>query len=391
MGITRRRFTVLLGSVASYVLTLAGASFGETMTKTAPGGGFKTGVSYFGTRDPRHMKQDMADIAAHHCTFVVHTFSEADYYFYTKAMKRLVGVSHDEGLEVHLDPWGVGGIFGGEAFSRFVMENPDQCQRQADGMQLPAACLNRESFRAFMRQWVDAAAATGADVIFWDEPHFFIPRAVWRGTQRPDEWACTCEACRALFSKRFGHSMPAVIDDDVILFRDESIVSFFTEMTTYVRDKGIGNALCVLPQENPLIGISSWDKLAAIPSIDIFGTDPYWIVFGKPLDDYVRDAAAKIVDISVRYDKEPQMWVQAYGVPAGREDEVGRAVRVIGDEGIRNIAAWSYRGGAPMNIASDNPDRVWEVLGEAYRKVRAAKAQAQRPPFGLPSHAERPL
>jgi hypothetical protein len=89
----------------------------------------------------------------------------------------------------------------------------------------------------------------------------------------------------------------------------------------------------------------------------------------------VRDAAVKIVDISSRYDKEPQIWVQAYGVPTGREDEVGRAVRVIGDMGIKNIAAWSYRGGAPMNIASDNPDRVWEVLGEAYRKVRARKAE----------------
>ena len=77
------------------------------------------------------------------------------------------------------------------------------------------------------------------------------------------------------------------------------------------------------------------------------------------------------------------MWVQAYGVPAGREAEVGRAVEIIAEEGIRNIAAWSYRGGAYMNLMSDDPDRVWVVLGEAYRKVSGIKGKVWRPPLSL--------
>jgi len=360
-----------MGAAAAWMVLLPGAALGGTVTGAgSPAGAVKTGVSYFGGRDPRHVKTDMADIAAHHCSFVVHTFSEEDYYFYTKAMKEIVAISHDRGLDVYLDPWGVGGVFGGEAFSRFVMENPGQCQRQADGKVLPSACLNRESFRTFMKKWIDAAAATGGDFLFWDEPHFNIPRAVWRGTQRPDEWACTCEACRGLFKSRFGHAMPAVMDEEVVAFRDESIVSFFSEMTAYGKSKGLKNALCVLPDENPLIGISSWEKLASLPALDIIGTDPYWIVFNKPLESYVGEACVKIRELAAKYGKEPQMWVQAYGVPAGREEEVGRAVEVIAASGIKNIAAWSYRGGAPMNLASDNPGRVWEVLGEAYGRVR---------------------
>ncbi len=369
---TRRHFMRLAGSFAALAL-LPSVMPGKTVAaeKTGRGGsGFKTGVSYFGARDPRHVRRDMADIAAHHCTFVVHTYSEGDYHFYSKAMKEVVAISHGEGLSVLLDPWGVGGVFGGEAFSRFVMENHDQCQRQADRKPVPAACLNREAFRDFIKKWIDSAARTGADALFWDEPHFFIPRAVWSRTQKKDEWACRCDACRRLFRDQFGHRMPKVMTEDVVAFRDDSIVSFFSEMTAYAKGSGLSNALCVLPEENPLIGISSWEKLAAVPYVDIFGTDPYWIVFNKPLEQYVGEAAKKIVDISSRYGKEPQMWVQAYGVPAGREHEVGRAVEIIAEQGIRNIAAWSYRGAAPMNIASDNPDRVWEVLGEAYRKVR---------------------
>jgi hypothetical protein len=366
---TRREFLRGLGGASSLAMIIPFLPSIRPST-AVPAAGVKTGVSYFGARDVRHVTADMADIAAHHCSFVVHTFSEADYYFYSKAMKEVVAVSHEAGLDVYMDPWGVGGVFGGEAFSRFVMENPDQCQRQADGKNLPSACLNREAFRSFMKKWIDAAVATGTDFLFWDEPHFYIPRAVWRGAQRPDEWACTCTACRGLFSARFGHAMPLVMDEEVIGFRDESIVSFFTEMTGYAKGKGIKNALCVLPEENPLIGISSWEKLASIPALDVIGTDPYWIVFNKPLEQYVGEACAKIRGLAARYGKEPQMWVQAYGVPVGREGEVGRAVEVIAAAGIANIAAWSYRGGAPMNLASDDPARVWEVLGEAYRKVR---------------------
>ncbi len=379
---TRRRFVKLLGWTASCSLLLPAAAFGQAVPgKSVPGRGFKTGVSYFGARDPRHVHEDMADIAAHHCTFVVHTYSEEDYHFYSKAMKQVVAISHDKGLSVLLDPWGVGGVFGGEAFSRFVMENPDQCQRRADGKGLAAACLNREAFRDFVKRWIDSASGTGADALFWDEPHFFIPRAVWSGTQKKDEWACRCDACRRLFREQFGHRMSKVMREEVVRFRDDSIVSFFSEMTAYAKDKGLANALCVLPEENPLIGISSWEKLAAVPSVDVFGTDPYWIVFKKPVDPYVRDAARKIVEIAARYGKEPQMWVQAYGVPAGREWEVGRAVQIISEEGISNIAAWSYRGGSPMNLASDDPEKVWAVLGEAYRRARSASRETWQPPL----------
>ena len=334
------------------------------------GDGFKGGVSYFGNRDPKHVKRDMKDIVAHGCSFVVHTFSEVDYHYYTKAMKEIVNISHDLGLTVYIDPWGVGGVFGGEAFSRFVMKNPDKTQRLADGKNVPSACLNRRSFYNFMKSWVDKAAETGADVLFWDEPHFYIPRNVWRKKQGPNEWACRCDLCMSLFRERFGRVMPKVMDKDVIKFRDESIVAFFEGITEYGAGLKMKNALVMLPEESYLTGVSSWETLVSLKYIDIFGTDPYWIIFRKDLDSYVRDASKKVMEISKKYGKEPQMWVQAYKVPAGRESEVGLAVDVIGDEGIRNIAAWSYRGGAPMNLKSDNPNLVWKVLGEAFLRAQ---------------------
>ncbi|MBN1574585.1 MAG: hypothetical protein JW984_15415 [Deltaproteobacteria bacterium] len=366
---TRRGFIRLLGKLglAGGLVNVPGATaaFG-----IVPGGRFEAGVSYFGGRDPKHVRGDMEDIVKNGCTFVVHTFSEADYHFYTKAMADIVKISHDLGLTVYLDPWGVGGVFGGEAFSRFVVENPAETQRLADGTPLPSACLNRASFRGFLKKWLDKASEIGGDVVFWDEPHFYIPRSVWRKNQGPNEWACRCDLCSSLFKERYGKKMPVVMDKDVIAFRDDSIVSFFKEMTEYAAGLRMKNGLVMLPEENYLTGVSSWDRLASIKDVDIFGTDPYWIIFRKDLEPYVRDAARRVLEISRKYGKEPQIWVQAYKVPAGREWEVVRAVEVIVEEGIRNVAAWSYRGGAPMNLKSDNPDLVWKVLGEAFTKAR---------------------
>lgn len=379
---TRRGFIRLIGRLGFAGSAINIPKIFGTMGDSSPisaaygsdiGSNFEAGVSYFGGRDPKHVKRDMKDIVDNGCTFVVHTFSEADYHFYTEAMAEIINISHDLGLKVYVDPWGVGGVFGGEAFSKFVMGNPTETQRLADGTHLPSACLNRKFFRDFMKRWLEAASEIGADIIFWDEPHFYIPRNVWRNKQGPNEWACRCSLCSSLFNERFGREMPMVMDEDVIAFRDDSIVSFFKEMTGYGARLKMKNALVMLPEESHLTGVSSWDKLASINNVDIFGTDPYWMIFKKDLDPYVRDAARRVMEISKRYDKEPQLWVQAYKVPAGREWEVGRAVEIILEEGIKNIAAWSYRGGVPMNLKSDNPDIVWKVLGEAF--IRARKAQ----------------
>jgi hypothetical protein len=250
------------------------------------------------------------------------------------------------------------------------MEHPEDTQRLADGTPLPAACLNREAFGRFMDGWVDSAVETGADVLFWDEPHFYIPRNVWRGEEGDTEWACRCDRCRELFRLRFGGEMPDVMTDEVIAFRDRSIVDFFTVASARGAAAGLKNAVVMLPQANHLTGVSSWELIAAIDTVDIFGSDPYWYAFKKPMGEFVADTTAKVLSVCAEYGKVPQMWVQAYRVPSGREEEIASAVEIIADMGVRNIAAWSFRGGAPMNLASDDPDRVWEVLGASYGRLQ---------------------
>ncbi len=333
----------------------------------------KTGVAYHDVRNLRHVREDLKDIVSHHCNFVVHTFSEADLSFYTRTMKDIVGASKDLGLEVYIDPWGVGGVFGGEAFSRFVAENLEDRQILADGKSVSSACMNGANFRSFMKLWIETAADLGSDIVFWDEPHFHMTNWPVAGTGK--QWACRCAACRKLFGEKYGREMPDEMDDDVIGFREQTVVGFFSELGEYAKSCGLKNALCVLPDEDARRGVSNWDALASIPSLDIFGTDPYWAIWGLPLEEYVRDRTKKAKGLCEKHGREIQMWLLAFLIQEGREDEVMRAAEIFYEEGVRNIAAWSYGGGGWMYTRSDNADTVWENVGRVFAKFQSRSGQ----------------
>ncbi len=330
----------------------------------------KTGVAYHDVRNPRHVKRDLEDMVAHHCNFVVHTFSEADLSFYTRAMKDIVAISKDLGLEVYIDPWGVGGVFGGEAFSRFVGESLEDRQVLANGVSVPAACMNSARFRSFMKLWVETAADIGSDIVFWDEPHFYMVDWYMEGV-KAEQWACCCETCRKMYAEKYGEPLPVELTAEVIEFREKTVVSFFSEMGEHAKACGMKNALCVLPEEDARRGVSNWEALASLPSIDIFGSDPYWALRGLALEPYVRDVTRKAKALCEKYGRELQMWVLAFLIPHGREDEVTRAAEIFYEEGVRNIAAWSYGGGGWMLVRSEDADKVWENLGSVFGKLHS--------------------
>lgn len=327
-----------------------------------------TGVSYFGNRNPRHFVSDLEELLRHSCTFVLHTFSENDQEYYKDTMQELVSLSKAAGLECYLDPWGAGRVFGGEAYSSFALKNRDACQVLPDGDPAPACCLNHPKFRAFMSKWIEDSADIAPDILFWDEPHFFINL---KEKDRFPVWYCACPTCSRLFGERTGKSFADATREEIIAFREDCVVEFLTELCDHTHSKGMKNAVCLLPLKDDGIGMSDWSKVASIESVDIFGTDPYWVFFDQPLEKYVGDFAREISSLCQKFGKEPQLWIQAYKIPADREDELKEAIAIAYAEGIRNFAAWSYYGTEYMSyICSDNPKKVWDVLGDVYGEIQ---------------------
>ncbi len=333
----------------------------------------ETGVSYFGNRILKHYRDDLNNLKKMGCSFILHTFSEADYTYFRKTMSRFIKATHDKGLKVWVGPWGVMGLFGGEAFSTFVSHNLASIQILNDGRRAPAMCPNRDETRQLMKKWIDAAIEIGADTIFWDEPHFYIPSTSWDIYYEGNEatWACRCDLCRSMYFDQYGEDMPVVRSNTVQEFRKNSILRFVADMSAYVHENRKENAICVIPvSEDEVAGID-WNEIAALPTIDSFGVSPYWYLYQKNVEPYVQKYANKVVEVCRKHGKRSHLWIQTFGVPMGREDEISTAIEIARQSGIETFATWGYGASEVLfGLENDQPNVVWETVSRKFHELR---------------------
>lgn len=328
----------------------------------------KLGCSYFGNRILRHVAQDMKTLANQGFNFIVHTFSEFDLMFHRGNMRDIVSVTHDAGHEAHLDPWGIGNVFGGEPFSNFAAQNIfTGCQELDDGKPAPFACPNNPLFRDYMKDWIVAVAESGADLVFWDEPHFHNPSFLGG---RPGRWGCRCSFCQKLYEESRGASMPEQETEDVKAFKRECLREFVGKLTQWAWEAGLKNALCVPPHLGPSEVREHWSLYTDIPHLSILGTDPYWMWQKKPVD-MVGEYAVALKDLCDETGLEPQIWIQTCKIVKGREAEIARAVELATEAGINNLAAWAFEGCAHESwLKCDDPEKSWKTLVDAFQKHR---------------------
>ena len=135
-----------------------------------------------------------------------------------------------------------------------------------------------------------------------------------------------------------------------------------------------------LPAENNYYlsyerGYDDWDQIAATPEYDIFATS---IVtsYDVPLAVH-RRLACKTVDLARRYGKVPQRWIMSYFESPEDLEFIQDIVRCYADAGVESIFSWTYRAGQGTILSAPDPERVWSILGSAYRDaLDAAKGAA---------------
>lgn len=331
----------------------------------------KLGVAYFGNRYVGHARSDLGEIADMGASYVVHTMSEADLRWNPSTMRDLIAVGTELGLTAWVTPWALGGVFGGEAPSYAVMEHPEACQRDNRGNHLPALCPRQPVFRQLIREWLDAAAESGAEVCQWDEPHF---ARQW--DEDSGRWACRCLACQEAFRETAHRDLPHDWDKEVAEFVHRSLAETVRWCVAEAGQRGLGSSIVLLPDGTD--DATGWHELAALPGVRYFGGTPYWVFGGYPPEDvpqYLASWCARLVEATTGTLAKPLGWIQAFSIPAGRESEIRQGVDIMRTSGISSIAVWAYRACSAMSaLAPDSPDLVWATVKEAFASTRTRQA-----------------
>jgi len=324
----------------------------------------KTGAAYHGNRMPHHAQHDLRDMAAHNMNLVVHMFSHTDWDRHKNVMKDIVYASEDAGLEVWIDNWGLGGPPGDK--SHFLAYYPDSHIIYSNGEMDPIrACLNSPDFRKFTREWIDTVQYIGGKTIFWDEPHLPLKKK-----EDATYFACACPRCKKMFEEKYGYPMPAVSNSDVENFRIDSIVDYFREVTAYSDSKGIENVVCVMLGTQHGISLETIDRICSLPTLNNIGSDPYWLGH-KDVNPYefVYNGTKANLEVSNKFGKDHNIWIQTYATPRGREEEIIAATEAAYDAGARTIIAWGYYGSTSNDYRAQNPELVWTKTGEAMARI----------------------
>ena len=327
------------------------------------------GVSYFGVRNPQHFQRDLDDIARLGFTYIVFTFSEEDQRFYQASLAEFVRRTHQQGLKAYVDPWGVCGVFGGEAFSERAAWDLEGQQRRSDGRPLPLLCPHSVEVRTYLQRWITTVAEElQADAIFWDEPHFYMPAGAAR-TQ--GLWSCCCTRCQEHFRATHGQPSPPTETAEVRQCKQDAIAGLIRDVTALAAGYGLQNIVCILPDHDDLEGLQTkCHRFASNPHLDVLATDPYPLWHRRDIAT-TQVFCEALLRACQRYNKAAQMWIQGFRVPAGQEWQLGEEMRLMARCGIDDIAIWSYlaTGYMSSHTCADAP-RVWEVCTQTMRELR---------------------
>ena len=329
------------------------------------------GVSYFGVRNPQHFQRDLDAIARLGFTYIVFTFSENDHRFYQGSVAEFVRLTQERGLRAYVDPWGVGGVFGGEAFTERGAWDLEGQQRRSDGRPLPLLCPSSDEARIYLSRWIDTVAdVLRADAIFWDEPHFYLPFGAARAQGL---WACCCARCKERFTSVYDKPFPCRETPDVRHAKQAAIADLLADLTTMAGEKGLRNIVCLLTDPDTLDDLESkWEPYAAMAHIDVLAADPYPLWHGRDVAT-TRVFCEALQRLGSRYGKATQMWVQGFRVPQDAAPMLGQEMRLMAACGIRDIAMWSYLATAYMSShACVQPEHVWGVFTQTLAELSAA-------------------
>ena len=77
----------------------------------------------------------------------------------------------------------------------------------------------------------------------------------------------------------------------------------------------------------------------------------------------------RTVAIARKYGKQSERWLMGYYKQPKDWAQVQRWVDLAVAEGVDRLAAWTYRGGYGTVVGAPDALKLWDTIGENYRRV----------------------
>ncbi len=309
------------------------------------------GLTYVPCHLPDYIKRDMDVISSAGCNEVLFATQENHIKTLDGALRFGASLAKDAGLKPYAMLWGFANTFGGGRMSIFMLENLDVWRVGKSGEKAPLCCLNNPKVIDSFLEYTRTLWNHGFEGVYIDEP-------------TPQD--CFCDICRLKFREMFGGDLLlAEGTREYKKFQRHTIRAYTGDICKVVKnlDRKIKTFCCIMPEDS-----ESFHDVANIPELDVFSTDPYWMVLNESIEWAVK-IAKDGREAALLTGKEFHLWLNVWNIPAGRESEIYTGGKKLAEAGCDALYAWSYRASQGTFEECDNPKLAWEYYCKLSREL----------------------
>ena len=316
----------------------------------------KLGLTYVSTHLPYHIKADMETIKSIGCDEVLFAIQENHINTLDGAVRFGPKLAKEADLVPYVVLWGFANTFGGGRISNFMLDNQDVWRVAKDGTKIPMGCLNNPKLADGFLKLTNLCRDYGFMGTFIDEP-------------TPQE--CFCENCQQKFREMFRKDLVSAYGSkEYIQFQRTTVVTYTSSVCAAVKklDSKLKTFCCVMPHDK-----ECFHAVAKIPELDVFATDPYWLVEKDKTIEWAVELAVMAKKEADTNNKESQVWLNLWKIPAGREEEIYSGGKKLAEVGCDSLYTWGYKGALGTVEECDDPDRAWSYFCKLYKELSKQK------------------
>ena len=77
----------------------------------------------------------------------------------------------------------------------------------------------------------------------------------------------------------------------------------------------------------------------------------------------------RTVEMAKKYGKQSERWIMGYNAQPEDFSQIDKVVDMYEAMGVDRLATWTYRGGLGTIVSAKDPLKLWDKIGENYKRV----------------------